>query len=90
MSDLILANKMGYVLGKIIDYVIEAGYCPYALLNEILKKHKMFIKENCRRPDLKQQLDNAFSIDASEHKEQILYSEALYLSYREENSIESK
>lgn len=73
MSDLRLIAQLEHIMSEFIDLVIEAGYCPYALLNIILERHDLFIGEGSRRPDLKQTPDESMLINMSKFETILQY-----------------
>lgn len=64
-SDITHATSMHYLLDTFIERTINAGYCQYALLNELLTKYGYFIT-GPKDPKLKQEADDDFNLDMSE------------------------
>lgn len=75
MSDLRLACAMEHILGRFIEKVIEAGYCPHALLGNALDKNGFYVNENSKRPNLKQYADEDMLIDIFEFEPRLGYIE---------------
>ena len=78
MSDIRLAMRMEALLDEFITRVMKSGYCAHALMDVTMRKHEMWIKEESKRPDLKQELDNALSIDLSDLSHNVDYCMAVF------------
>lgn len=73
MSDIKLAMRMDYVLDQFIQRVVEANYCPYALMHSILKEFDMFIREESKQPLFKQIADESLVVDMRDFAKDIDY-----------------
>ena len=66
MSDIRLAMRTEALLEEFVERVIKSGYCPHALMDKAMRKHEMWILEESKHPDNKQELDDSLSIDMSD------------------------
>lgn len=81
MSDIRLANATERLLDRFIDRLIEAGYSPYPLMNEIMKKYGHWIKETSKFPKLKQIADDGLSVDMSDCHEFLALCDSIWERY---------
>lgn len=72
-SDLKLAYRMIYIIEQFIEHVVEAGYCPYALMDSIFKKVGMHIQKASKHPHLKKAVDESLVVDMRDFAKDIDY-----------------